>query len=90
MSLQAIFRFNTQKFQGITNFIVKIRTVKQCIKSIIGLYENFLSTDGDLRKLVMGIVRLQKIWVEVILLSYNEAIYFHSILFMNFYIDALY
>ena len=64
--------------------------VEQCIRSVIGFYENFLSTDRDLRKLVMGIVRLQKIWVEVILLSYNEAIYFHSILFMNFYIDALY
>lgn len=65
-------------------FIAKIRTVKQCIKSIIGLCENFLSADSDLHKLVVGIVRLQKIWVEVILLSYNEAIYFHPNLLISF------
>jgi hypothetical protein len=51
--------------------------VEQCIRPVIGLYENFLSTDRGLCKLVMGIVRLQKIWVEVISLSYIEAIYFH-------------
>ena len=34
-------------------FIAKIRTVKQCIKSIIGLCENFLSADSDLHKLVV-------------------------------------
>jgi hypothetical protein len=35
------------------SFFVKIRTVKQCIRSIIGLYENFLSTDKDLRNFVV-------------------------------------
>ena len=63
---------------------MKIRMVEQCIRSVIGFYENFLITDRDLRKLVMGIVRLQKIWVGVISLSYNEAIYFHPNLLINF------
>ena len=58
--------------------------VEQCIRPVIGLYGNFLSTDKDLQKLVMGIVRLQKIWVEMISLFYNEAIYFHSILLIKF------
>jgi len=39
--------------------------------------------------MVVGIVRLQKIWVELILLNYNEAIYFHSTLFISFYISTL-
>lgn len=67
------------------SFIVKKGMVKQCIRFVIGLYENFLNTDRGLRKLVMGIVRLQKIWVEVTSLSFNEAIYFHSILLINFH-----
>jgi len=50
----------------------------KCIRPVIGLYENFLSTDKDLQKLLMGIVGLQKIWAEVISLLYNDAIYFHN------------
>ena len=32
------------------DFMVKIRTFKQCIRSIIGQYENFISGGKDLRK----------------------------------------
>jgi hypothetical protein len=54
MVLQTNIQFNTNKFQYITGFVAKIRTLKQCIRSTIGLHENFLSSDKDLRKSVVG------------------------------------